>query len=252
MFFSPSMAMFLDISFSITGILIVISFVCERVDGSFPPGTTTPLMENKSSLWNGVESVYSFTDVLFSKGETTTEENSPYPELLDSPRFLVSKILTKIFITYLLHFTRKIWMPKYKMFGYMYLIYIICTMMIYANFTYELIIKYHSIGKTTQEFFYDVWHTKEEMVEKAVINPEKESAELIAVSEESIFFLMVKLLSCLIILYVLEAYRRVWLQNYLVLGLLFGICLLFMLSRCLYQLSNTLEHYISSRSLLEN
>ena len=97
MFFSPLMAMFLDISFSITGILIVISFVCERVDGSFPPGATTPLMENKSSLWNGIESVYSFTDVLFSKGETTTEENSPYPELLDSPRFLVSKILTKLF-----------------------------------------------------------------------------------------------------------------------------------------------------------
>ena len=252
MLFNTQLAMFFDIGFSVTGIFFVMMFISEEVEGSFSSGITTSLMENKSALWTGVESVYSLTDILFSKDESSPEDTPAYHQLLESPRFLVSKILTKLFICYLLHFTRGVWIPKYKIFGYLYVIYLICTMVIYAQFTYALIIEYHSIGKTTKEFFFDVWHTKEEMVEKVNFDPEKGSEELIMVSDESIFFLVAKLMSCLIILYVLEAYRRIWLQNFLVIGLLFGVCLLVMLCKCLYQLSNTLEHHVSSRSLLEN
>ena len=89
------------------------------------------------------------------------------------------------------------------------------------------------------------------MVEKANLNTEQNPGELTLVSTESIFFLVVKLISSLIILYVLEVYRRLWLQNYLVIGLIFVICLLVMLSKCLYQLSNTLEHYILSRNSID-
>ena len=252
MWFCTPLEMFFDISVNIAGFLIVIAFVGGEVESRFSSGITTSAVENnKSVLWDGVESIYSLTDFLFSKEESSVEETSPYPKLLDSPRFLVGKILTKMFICYLLHFTREIWTPKYRIFGYMYFIYVVSTMIVYVQFTYELIIQYHSIGKTTQEFFYEVWLTKEEMAEKVNLSPEQNAGESILVSTESIFFLVAKLISCLIILYVLEVYRRLWSQNYLVVGLLFVICLLVMLSKCLYQLSNTLEHYILSRNAID-
>ena len=246
------LAMFFDISVNIAAFLIVVAIVGGKVESRLSSGITTSAIENnKSVLWDGVESVYSLTDFLFSKEESAIEGTSPYPKLLDSPRFLVGKILTKLFICYLLHFTREIWTPKYRIFGYMYFIYVVSTMIVYVQFTYELIIKYHSIGKTTQDFFYEVWLTKEEMVEKASLNSEQNTGELTLESTELIFFLVVKLISCLIILYVLEVYRRIWSQNYLVIGLLFVICLLVMFSKCLYQLSNTLEHYILSRNAID-
>ena len=252
MWFCTPLAMLFDICVNITGFLIVITFVGGEVESGFSSGITTSAMENnKSVLWDGVESVYSLTEFLFTKEESAMEETSPYPKLLDSPRFLVGKILTKLFICYLLHFTREIWKPKYRIFGYMYFIYVVSTMIVYVQFTYELIIQYHSAGKTTQEFFYEVWLTKEEMLEKANLNQEQNTGDLNLVSSESMFFLVIKLISCLIILYALEVYRRIWSQNYLVIGLLFVICLLVMLSKCLYQLSNTLEHYILSRNAID-
>ena len=115
----------------------------------------------------------------------------------------------------------------------------------------QQILRFQEPWKDTQEFFYEVWLTKEEMAEKVNLSPEQNAGESILVSTESIFFLVAKLISCLIILYVLEVYRRLWSQNYLVVGLLFVICLLVMLSKCLYQLSNTLEHYILSRNAID-